>query len=392
MKILMITPEPFFQPRGTPFSVLYRTKAITSFGHKVDMVTYHIGEDADLANTKIFRIPRISFVKHIPIGPSFTKIFLDLFLFILAFLRLLVNRYDCIYVHEEAGVMGVLLKKVFRLPLVYDMHSSIPQQMINFNFATNRLVLKLMSFIEKLIVNNSEIIVVICPSLKDIVTSINRCKKVLVIENIPLEDALSPQSLVEVEGARRKLCLAEHKIVLYTGTFEPYQGLELLLEAIPVVRQKIPDVKYVLVGGNETQITNLKQLCREYDILDDVVFTGMVKPKEASKFLALADILVSPRVKGTNVPLKIYTYLASKKPILATAILAHTQVLDDSIAVLKRPDAKSIANGIIDLLTDEERREKLAIAGKRLAESKYSHSNFLSKMREALQTVEELRR
>jgi len=74
MKILMLAPEPFFQPRGTPFSEYFRIKALSDLGHRVDLITYHLGEDVKINNLKILRIPDLFYIKKIKIGPSWAKI------------------------------------------------------------------------------------------------------------------------------------------------------------------------------------------------------------------------------------------------------------------------------------------------------------------------------
>ncbi len=70
MHILMIAPEPFFEPRGTPFCEFHRIRALTSLGHTVDLVTYPFGRDVTMPGLRIFRCLRPPFIKHIKIGPS----------------------------------------------------------------------------------------------------------------------------------------------------------------------------------------------------------------------------------------------------------------------------------------------------------------------------------
>ena len=81
LAILMIAPQPWFSPRGTPFSVLHRIKALSLLGHQVDLVTYHLGQDVDIENLTIYRAAKIPFINKIKIGPSKTKILLDLALY-----------------------------------------------------------------------------------------------------------------------------------------------------------------------------------------------------------------------------------------------------------------------------------------------------------------------
>ena len=130
----MIAPEPFFEPRGTPFSEYFRIKALCHLGHEVDLITYPIGKDKDIKGLRIFRGLRPPFVKSVKTGPSAAKLFLDFFLFFKAWGRLCRGKYDVIHTHEEANIMGAFFSKISRVPHLYDMHSSLPQQLENFHF------------------------------------------------------------------------------------------------------------------------------------------------------------------------------------------------------------------------------------------------------------------
>ena len=77
LRILMLAPEPFFEPRGTPFSEYHRIKALVEDGHQVDLVTYGYGADVALPNLRIIRSRRLPFVRRVPIGPSVIKLLLD---------------------------------------------------------------------------------------------------------------------------------------------------------------------------------------------------------------------------------------------------------------------------------------------------------------------------
>ncbi len=77
LRILMLAPEPFFEPRGTPFSEFHRIKALGALGHSIDLVTYPIGRDVDLPNLRIIRSLRPPFVRKVRIGPSAVKVVLD---------------------------------------------------------------------------------------------------------------------------------------------------------------------------------------------------------------------------------------------------------------------------------------------------------------------------
>ena len=133
MKALVIAPQPFFSPRGTPFSVYYRTLITSELGVKIDLLTYGQWQDVDIPGVRIIRIPRFPFFGPVQIGPSYLKLFLDIFLVIWTIALLLKNRYHFVHAHEEAVFFCRFLKPIFGFKLVYDMHSSLPQQLTNFH-------------------------------------------------------------------------------------------------------------------------------------------------------------------------------------------------------------------------------------------------------------------
>ena len=72
MKALVVAPEPFFTPRGTPFSVYYRTLVMAELGVEIDFLTYGEGEAVDIPGVRFHRIPRVAILGPVPVGPSLT--------------------------------------------------------------------------------------------------------------------------------------------------------------------------------------------------------------------------------------------------------------------------------------------------------------------------------
>ena len=145
-----------------------------------------------------------------------------------------------------------------------------------------------------------------------------------------------------MEALRRELTLGPWPVVLYSGNFEPYQGVELLLDALALV----PHVQLLLMGGGPDDVARMKAEARGRGVGERCVFSGQRPPSDLPAFLALADVLASPRAKGQNTPFKIFTYLASGKSLVATRIPTHTQLLDDTTAFLVEPTPQGLASGI----------------------------------------------
>jgi glycosyltransferase involved in cell wall biosynthesis len=380
----MLAPEPFLEPRGTPLSVHQRLRGLTALGHKVDLVTYHVGEDVVLPNLEIHRIPALPLIREVPIGPSKVKPILDVLLFFVAIWLLLRRRYDVIHSHEEAAFLAVVLAGVFRTRHIYDMHSSLPRQLVNFGLGKWWPLVRLFAWWERLVINTCDAVIAVGTDLEAIVRGINRSVRVITIENMPVTANAVPAA-PDADARRREIAqqlnLGELRPVVYTGTFETYQGLDLLLHSARIVVDANPRALFVIVGGKPHQVEHWQEEACKLGLLRHVHFVGMVPIEESVWYLDLAEVLVSPRTGGTSVPLKIYSYLHAGKPIVATRLLAHTTVLDDRVAHLVEPTPAALADGILAVLDDAQLGNRLGREARALAEERYSFAVYKEKLR-----------
>jgi glycosyltransferase involved in cell wall biosynthesis len=386
LRLLMLAPEPFFEPRGTPFSEYHRIKALVELGHYVDLVTYPIGRDVELPNLRIFRSPRPPFVRRVPVGPSAVKVVLDTLMLLTVARRALAGGYDAVHSHEEMGLVGVWVARWLGVPHLYDMHSSLPLQLGNFKFSGSRVLRRVFAGVERRMVSGSDVVITICQELQDTVTEMGHGSRAILIENVMGGDVDDPPTLTEA-GIRRQWNLpADAPIVLYTGTFEAYQGLELLLDAAARLQVSHPAARVLVVGGSADQVgaAAAQALARG---ARHVVFTGQQPAREIPAFVAAAAVLASPRIRGTNTPLKIYSYLRSGVPIVATDLLTHTQVLSPDVARLASPEAGAFAVAVAGLLDDPAAGRALAEAARRLAAAKYSRDVYLGRTAEAVRRL-----
>lgn len=379
MKILMIAPQPFLEERGAPFAIYHHAKALLEMGHTIDLVTYHLGKPVDLPGLRIFRIPAIPGIRQVKVGPSMAKFPLDFLVLLVAFWRLCVARYDCLHTHEEAGIMGVLLSSIFGRKHLYYMHSDLSQQIVSSEFTKNPFLIHLVEQIQKMIVRKAHGIIAICPDIEGTARDMTSKTPIYMIENSAVDESLPAPSQEEVEQVRLELQLGTGPVLLYTGTLESYQGIDLLIRSIPAVHKVFPQANYVLVGGQTAQIEQFYAMAKELGIHNVVRFVGQRPLAEMPRYMALADVLLSPRSKGTNTPLKLYTYLHSGKPILATEIYSQTQVLSTETAKLVPPTAEGLAEGTLDLLYDPPKAKALGEVGRLFAEEHYSWRVFLKK-------------
>jgi len=319
-------------------------------------------------------------VRRVRIGPSLAKIPLDLAVALSALRLALTRRYDAVHSHEEGGLIGIAVAARLGVPHLYDMHSSLPQQLTNFDFSRSRLLHRLVSWGERAMVRRSRVVIVICPQLEDVVRAIAPDASPILIENAPGSgDAPIPGA---GDAVRAQFGLdAATPVVLYTGTFESYQGLDLLFAAAGHVKVSAPEVRFLLAGGTPEQVEAARRQVAAAGIADVIHFAGQRPAEEIPAYLDAATVLVSPRSTGTNTPLKIYQYLRSGRAIVATRLLTHTQVLDDDVAVLTEPTPEAFARGIVATVRDPERARAIGQRARALAEAKYSYDAYLGKTR-----------
>lgn len=388
MKILMLSPQPFFEPRGTPISVYQRLEALSALGHHIDLITYHIGKDVDFPNVRIHRVRNIKRIQHVRIGPSRAKILLDTLMIFKAIRMLLTKRYDVIHSHEEAGFFGVLLARVFRTRHVYDMHSVLSKQLGNFDFGNTPFFVRVFEALEKMVLRKSNAVINVGADLDEYIRSVDPSIQRITIENVALhayQTPIEPQALTELA---EKLNLHGRIPILYTGTYERYQGLDMVLDCVDKVVKQYPDVIFIFVGAKVYQAQEWTEKAEARGLENHTRFLNVVSPEDSMVFLAYASILISPRLNGTTVPLKIYSYLHAGKPIVATNIDAHTQVLTEDTAMLVDPNQDAFADGILTLLADPVLAQCMGENAHRLAQEKFNYQNYMMKVNKIYKTLE----
>jgi glycosyltransferase involved in cell wall biosynthesis len=381
-RILMIAPQPFFQPRGTPFSVRARIAALAELGHTVELATYGVGDDPGLPGLLIRRCPRPFWIKRVPIGPSGAKVVLDFLLFFTVLRMLLTRpRYDLLFTHEEASFMALVLAPLFRLPHLYDMHSLLSEQLANFRKFNIKPLVGLFNFLETRVARGAAGMIAICPALGESARRMAAGTPLEVIENTYDVGPPPPVPATEIERLRAETGTSGAPFTpLYTGTFEPYQGIDLLLAGWRIFAGGNPEARLVLVGGAPPHQAAVEAAVARLGIAASVRIVPRRPPAEIHAWQAMADCLLSTRSSGVNTPLKLYQALWSGKPILATDIFSHTQALTPETALLVPPTPEGIAAGLERLAADPELRERLGRAGRAAGESTFNRRVYLERL------------
>jgi glycosyltransferase involved in cell wall biosynthesis len=374
LRVLVLAPHPFLEHRGTPLAVRALVEALSERGCIVDVLTYEHGEDVEIPRCTIHRTPSPFGVRDIRPGFSMKKLISDVAMFRQLIRLLRRNRYDVIHAVEESAFMAAITKRWRRIPFVYDMDSSLAQQMVE-KLPVLVSVRPLLELAERWAIRESAGVVAVCRSIEDTVREHAPGKLVARVEDASLLDPA-----VEGEEQIRDVIGQSGPVAMYVGNLEPYQGIDLLIDAFRHALGTVPDAQLVVLGGAAADVTRYRRVVADLGISRSVHLLGPRPVTLLGWYLRQADVLVSPRTRGYNTPMKIYSYLDSGRPVLATRLLTHTQVLDDGIALLAEPTAAAMGAGLIRLLSDTGLREELGAAARERVRAEYSQEAFRRKV------------
>lgn len=370
MRVLLLAPHPFYQERGTPIAVNLLLRVLSERGETVDVLTYHEGSDVSHPGVTIHRIRKPPLVSRVPPGFSLKKLVCDFHMFLGLRALLRHGRYDVIHAVEESVFLAMACRRARGVPLVFDMDSSMPRQIAE-KHRWCAFLLPLLGRFERRAVGRAVAVAPMCDALADLARS-HGARQVFVLRDISLLQggADGPRKPLREELGLKGACF------MYVGNLEKYQGMDLLLEAFARAARTGLEADLVIAGGKEADIRRCRDMAREQGVGGRVHFLGP-QPLSAMPWLfESADVLVSPRISGTNTPMKIYSYLASGKAILATDLPTHTQVLTPQVAVLAPPMPEAFARAMAELAADPERRRELGGRARQKAEQEHSWESF----------------
>lgn len=372
LRILVLAPQPFFVQRGTPIAVRMLLQTLGEAGHDCDAIVLSGGEDVAISGVEVFRTAKIRGLSDIPPGFSSKKLLADIVMFPLVFWRLIRHRYDLIIAVEESAFMALALKPFFRVPYIYDIDSSIPEQLRD-KFGVPGWLERLLVFAERRAVRGSIGALPCCKALAETVRSYDPELPVQTLEDITLIERTDQISIPEE-------CQFDKPVVMYIGNLEGYQGVDLLIDGFAQAVQAGASARLVVIGGTPETIEAHRDIARATGIADQVVFTGPRPVEQIGDYMASATIVVSPRRQGRNTPMKVFSYLDSGRPLVATRLYTHTQVLDDDISLLVEPTPEDMGRGLAALLADPALRDRLSEAAAIRVAAEFSPEAYRRKL------------
>ncbi|MDT0576976.1 glycosyltransferase family 4 protein [Croceicoccus sp. F390] len=384
MKILMIAPQPFFTERGTPIAVRAAATVLGAAGHDVDLLVLHEGADIAIPGVHIIRSARPPGIGPVPVGFSLAKLACDVQLSWAAWRLINRKRYDVVHAVEEAVFPALAARRFSRFRLVWDMDSLLVDQMMEAGGWKGNAAAWLRP-LEQMAARGADLLLPVCPAIAEAAARMAPGKPIHVLPDIAVPAPSGPRP---THVANLRAALPDRAVLaLYVGNLEPYQGVDDAIAAMAL----LPDdsrVQLVVVGGTDVHRTQAQSRATAAGIADRVTLAGPMPLEHLPHLLAQADILLSPRRSGVNTPMKIYAYMASGRPIVATAIRSHDQVLDNSMAVLVPPGASDLASALVRLQHDPAQAALLGRAARTKAETQFSAAAFARRLLDAYKLLE----
>jgi glycosyltransferase involved in cell wall biosynthesis len=368
----MLAPTPYFADRGCHVRIYEEARALMALGQQVEIVTYHLGRD--MPGIPTHRIPAVPWYRKLEAGPSWHKPYLDILLFCKAIGVARRFRPHLIHAHlHEGAFLGVFLKQYLRMPLLFDCQGSLITEIVDHGFCRRESLLgRAFQALERFINNGADAIITSStPGAADLVEE----WKVPAGRVTPLIDGVNTDEFRpgDRSDARRALGLpGDRLVVAFLGLFNRYQGIDLLLEVIRLLRDRGTPVHFLLMGFPDGEY---RRRAGEMGIAEMITFTGRVEYREAGSHLAAADVAVSPKVSLSEANGKLFNYLACGLPALVFETPINREILGDCGVYARYGDAADFAARLEELLRDRELRARLATAGRLKAEQEYSWLN-----------------
>ena len=298
-------------------------------------------------------------------------------------------RPDVIHAHSPVlnAVPAIRVGRKLGIPVVYEIRAFWEDAAVDHGSTKeDSLRYKLTRALETWAVKKADAVTVICEGLrKDLIARGIESSKITVIPNAVDIEQFSVGGKPDT-ALKMKLGLSGSRVLGFIGSFYAYEGLDLLIAALPNILKQMPDVKVLLVGGGP-QDRDLKQQVMALDLKDRVVFTGRVPHDEVNRYYDLIDVLVYPRhpMRLTNLvtPLKPLEAMAQGRLMVASDVGGHKELIQDGKTgvLFHAGNAGDLASKVVGLLKYEQGWDSMKKNGRQFVEAERNWAASVTRYR-----------
>jgi glycosyltransferase involved in cell wall biosynthesis len=371
--IAMVAACPFPANHGTPAAIREMSEELARRGRIVRVVTYPLSHPIPVSGITIDRIRQIGANRAVRVGPNFQRLVFDVLLVFKLFEVVRAHRIDIIHAHNyEAAIVAGIVGKLTGCPVVYNAINTMIGELPSFGFIRPRILANgLARLLDKLV-----------PRMADaIIADTEALRTFLLTQGIAPEGVTTINSGVRCDdfsagdGARirERLGLKDERLIVYTGTFDEFQGLDYLLKAFRLVHDQEPSARLLLVGSTVNSCDEAKyaRLAEQLGVSSSTIILTS-EFKELPDYLAAAEVTVLPRPESGGIPTKLLNYMAAGKPIVSFA--GSATILQDGVTgrLVTRVSPEALAEAILQLLRDRDLVITLGQNARQLAATRFS--------------------
>jgi len=283
---------------------------------------------------------------------------------------------DILHAHSPAlnGLAAIKAARRFDLPVVYEIRAFWEDAAVDHGTCSeDGIRYRLTRSMETKVIREADAVTTICEGLrKDIIERGISQEKVVVIPNAVNPDMFTLGGEAKLE-LMRELGLNGCHVLGFIGSFYAYEGLPLLLRALPRIQAQHKNTKVLLVGGGPQEET-LRKLVKELNIEGDVIFTGRIPHAEVNDYYDLMDVLVYPRLSmrltELVTPLKPLEAMAQGRLFIASDVGGHNELIKDGVngRLFRADDVDALANTVLELIDNPEQWPILKAGGREYIE------------------------
>ena len=292
----------------------------------------------------------------------------------------LQDRFDAIHIHDlPLAKVGIEIREKFGIPVILDLHENWPA-FLQVSAHTNTFLGKMLStdnqwFAYELeMAGKADAVICVVDEMKERLGLTNNEKAVSVQNTFPFSEK-------EITSDHRGVDVKFY----FVGGITPIRGLDIIVDGFSKLTAKYENIK-LIIAGDGSDLESIKQRASEKNVSEMIEFTGWVKQDKALELMKCADIMLLPHKRHIQTdcssPNKLYQYMYSAKPILASDCKSIERVINetDSGLVYKYDDPDSFAECAEKLIENPELRIKLGINGYNAVKNKYNWENDSEKL------------
>jgi glycosyltransferase involved in cell wall biosynthesis len=366
----MVAACPYPARRGTPIRIHRLSEAMAARGHQVHVVTYHYGSAEVGPTLSVHRIPKIKSYNNLSPGPTYVKLaLLDPLLAVKLWQVLRHHRVDIIHAHHFEGLLVAAAARLRgKTPIIFDAHTLLTSELPFYSLGLPRwLTNRIAASFDRRLPAIADHVITVTERIRQRLLQFGRVpeERVSVVPNGIESQFFSDSASREGKGVNGR---PSRPTLIFTGNLAPYQGIDLMLQALRKVLNRRSDVRLKIV--TESSFEHYDALARELGISGSIELVR-AQFEEIPMLLAGATVAVNPRTECDGIPVKLLNYMAAGKPVLSFAGSAPGVCHRQTGWLVPDGDVDGFAEGALTLLGNAELASALGQNARQLVKDQH---------------------